>query len=45
MRTKPERILLLLLTLLGSTVQAQDKPNILVIWGDEIGRASCRERV
>ena len=29
--------LALILLLMGSVAQAQDKPNILIIWGDDIG--------
>ncbi len=36
-----KKIILLLLGLLVGTVAfAQDKPNILVIWGDDIGRSN-----
>ena len=31
-------LLLLCLVVMGSMVQAAEKPNILIIWGDDIGQ-------
>ncbi|MHC4216682.1 MAG: sulfatase-like hydrolase/transferase, partial [Planctomycetota bacterium] len=37
---KPILLTILLLFAVGSAAWAQDKPNILVIWGDDIGRSN-----